>query len=122
MNRRTVAVHNNLLVGRNEFLIPVIESSLKVTSAKYMGKYNVLGFEVENLSSIDITLQNQTGYTLHNTNDIIVLSAGKKTVIEVKTIERKTEVSFKFMALSAVNAPNKHPSITLTSKIEATLQ
>lgn len=122
VNRRTVAVHNNLLVGRNEFLIPLIESSLKVTSAKYIGKYNVLGFEVENLSSVDITLQNQTGYTLHNTNDIIVLPAGEKTVIEVKTIERKTEVSLKFMVLSAVNAPNKHPSVTLTSKIEATPQ
>jgi len=57
MNRRTVAVFKNLLIGRDEFLIPLIESSLKVTSAKYIGKYNVLGVEVENLSSVDITLQ-----------------------------------------------------------------
>ena len=122
MNRRTVAVFKNLLIGRDEFLIPLIESSLKVTSAKYIGKYNVLGVEIENLSSVDITLQNQTGYTFHNNNDMITLKAGEKTTIEVKTIERKPEVSLKFLALSGVNAPNKHPSITLKTKVEETKQ
>lgn len=121
MNRRTVAVHKDLLIGRNEFLVPLIESSLKITSAKYIGKYNVLGVEIENLSSIDITLQNQTGYTLHNNNDIILLKSGEKTTVEVKTIERKPDVSLKFIVLSAVNAPNKHPSITLTTKVEQTM-
>ena len=82
----------------------------------------MLGVEIENLSSIEITLQNQTGYTLHNNNDMITLKAGEKTIIEVKTIERKPEVSLKFLVLSAVNAPNKHPSITLTSKVEEAKQ
>jgi predicted metal-dependent phosphoesterase TrpH len=122
INRRTVAVYKNLLIGRNEFLVPLIESSLKITSAKYIGKYNVLGVEIENLSSTEIILQNQTGYTLHNNNDMITLKAGEKTIIEVKTIERKPEVSLKFLVLSAVNAPNKHPSITLNSKVEETKQ
>jgi len=120
MNRRTVAVYKNLLIGRNEFLVPLIESSLKVTSAKYIGKYNVLGVEIENLSSTEIVLQNQTGYTLHNNNDMITLKAGEKTMVEVKTIERKPNVSLKFIVLSAVNAPNKHPDITLSVKVEET--
>ena len=122
MNRRTVAVYKNLLIGRDEFLIPLIESSLKITSAKYIGKYNVLGVEIENLSSTEIVLQNQTGYTLHNNNDMITLKAGEKTIVEVKTIERKLQVSLKFIVLSAVNAPNKHPTITLTTKVEETKQ
>jgi len=122
MNRRTVAVYKDLLIGRDEFLIPLIESSLKVTAAKYIGKYNVLGVEIENLSSTDITLQNQTGYTLHNNNDMILLKAGEKTTIEVKTIERKPDVSLKFLVLSAVNAPNKHPSITIKTAVEETKQ
>ena len=120
MNRRTVAVYKNLLIGRNEFLVPLIENSLKVTSAKYIGKYNVLGIEIENLSSTEIILQNQTGYTLHNNNDMITLKAGEKTMVEVKTIERKSNVSLKFSVLSAVNAPNKHPDITLNVKVEET--
>jgi 3',5'-nucleoside bisphosphate phosphatase len=120
MNRRTVAVYKNLLIGRNEFLVPLIESSLKVTSAKYISKYNVLGVEIENLSSTEIILQNQTGYTLHNNNDMITLKAGERTMVEIKTIERKPGVSLKFSVLSAVNAPNKHPDITLNVKVEET--
>jgi len=117
-NRRTVAVYKNLVIGRDEFLVPLIENSMKIDSAKYIGKYNVLGVWVKNISSIDITLQNQTGYTLHNNNDMIVLKAGETTAIEVKTIDRKTEVSLKFVVLSAVNAPNKHPSVTIRTKID----
>lgn len=118
MNRRTVAVYKNLLIGRNEFLVPLIENSLRVTSAKYIGKYNVLAVEIENFSSVEITMQNQTGYTLHNNNDVIILKTGEKTMVEVKTIERKQNVSLKFSVLSAVNAPNKHPDITLNVKVE----
>jgi len=51
---------------------------------------------------------------------MITLKAGAKTIIEVKTIDRKPEVSLKFLVLSAVNAPNKHPSIKLTTKVEET--
>jgi len=122
MNRRTVAVFKDLLIGRNEFLVPLIQSSLKVTSAKYIGKYNVLGLEVENLSSTAIVLQNQNSLTFHNNNDIVTLKAGEKTTIEIKTIDRKPEVSLRFLVLSAVNAPNKHPSITISTKIEETIQ
>ena len=120
MNRRTVAVYKNLLIGRNEFLIPLIDNSLKVTSAKYIGKYNVLGVEIENLSSTEIILQNQSKYTLHNNNDLVTLKAGERTMVEVKTIERLTDVSLKFGVLSAVNAPNKHPEITLIVRVEET--
>jgi hypothetical protein len=122
MNRRTVAVFKNILVGRDEFLVPLIENSLKIDSAKYIGRYNVLGVWIENVSSVDITFQNQTGYTLHNNNDVIILKAGEKTTIEVKTIERKTEVSLRFLVLSAVNAPNKHPSVTIKTGIKTTPQ
>ncbi|HEX6847965.1 MAG TPA: Sb-PDE family phosphodiesterase, partial [Chitinophagaceae bacterium] len=122
MNRRTIAIFKNLLIGRDEFLIPLIESSLKVTSAKYIGRYNVLGVEIENLSSVDITLQNQTDFTFHNNIDMVVLKSGEKTTIEVKTIERKTEVSLKFNVLSAVNAPHKHPSVIVKTKVEETKQ
>jgi hypothetical protein len=100
--------------------VPLIESSLKVTSAKYISKYNVLGVEIENLSSTEIILQNHTGYTLHNNNDMITLKAGERTMVELKTIERKPGVSLKFSVLSAVNAPNKHPDITLNVKVEET--
>jgi hypothetical protein len=116
MNRRTVAFYKNLLIGRDEFLVPLLESSLKVTAAKYIGKSDVLSVVIENTSSSEIILQNQTGFTLNNNNDVLTLNAGEKTTVEIKTRERKQSLSLKFLVLSAVNAPNKHPMITLHVK------
>lgn len=118
MNRRTVAVFKNLLIGRNEFLIPLIESSLKVVSARYTGKSSVLSVVLENGSSTDFLLQNLTGYTLHNTHDVVTLPAGAKTTIDIKTIDRKKNLILKFSVLNAVNAPNTHPEILFTIKTE----
>ena len=117
MNRRTVAVYKNLLIGRIEFLVPLLESSLKITSAKYLGRSNVLSVEIENLTNIEITLQNKTGYTLHNNADVVVLKAGEKTIVDIKTVERKSDISLNFSVLSAVFAPQKHPDIILKTMI-----
>jgi len=119
MNRRTVAVYKNLLIGRNEYLIPLIEKSLKVKSATYIGKSNVLSVVMENVSSTEFMFQNQTGLTLHNNNDVITLPAGEKTTIEIKTVDRKKELVLKFLALNGVNAPNTHPTVRFTVKTEA---
>lgn len=118
MNRRTVVFFKNLLIGRDEFLVPLIENSLTVFNAKYRGKSNVLSLEIENLSYADIMLQNQSGFTFHDHHDIITLKAGEKTIVEVKTLERKSNLVLKFLVLSAVNAPNRHPVISLPVKIE----
>ena len=118
MNRRTVAVYKNLLIGRSEFLVPLLESSLKITNAKYLGKSNVLSVEIENLTNIEIMLQNKTGFTLHNNADIIVLKAGEKTSVDLKTVDKKSSVTLNFSVLSAVYAPEKHPAITLKAEIK----
>lgn len=118
MNRRTVVFFKNLLIGRDEFLVPLIESSLIARSALYRGKSSVVSVEIENLTYTDIILQNQSGFTFHDHHDIITLKAGEKTFLEIKTLERKTNLQLKFLVLSAVNAPNRHPVITLPVKIE----
>jgi predicted metal-dependent phosphoesterase TrpH len=120
MNRRTVAVYKDLLIGRNEFLVPLIEQSLKIAKAKYIGKSDVLSVEIENSPGADLILQNQTGFTLHNNNNVVTMKAGEKTIIEIKTLQRKAQLNLKFLVLSAVNAPNRHPSITLNVKVEQT--
>lgn len=117
MNRRTVAVIKDLLVGRDEFLIPVIESSLQIRSAKYDGQSTVVFVEIENLTSIAFTLQNKSGYTFFNFSDVITIKPGEKFLLQVKTINKLTNLNLKFDVLSAVNAPNNHPSVTIKGAI-----
>src|SRR6478735_2627459 len=61
-NKRTVAFYKNLLVGRDEFLIPIIQESLVIKSAMYMGKTNVLEVVIDNRSNAEFTLRNKSSF------------------------------------------------------------
>lgn len=111
-NRRTVVVHNNLLIGRDNFLVPLIEASLKIDSAWYADKSNVLTVVLKNVSSCEFTLQNRSGYTLHEHSDLVTIKAGEKQTINVKTLNRLRNIDLKFEILNAINAPARHPIIT----------
>jgi len=118
VNRRTVVFYKNLLIGRDEFLIPLIEESLKIKKASYIGRSDVLSVEIENSTNTEFILQNLSGFTLHNNNDIVTVKPGDKNIIEVKTKTRLADINLKFSVLSAVNAPNKHPVVSIKGKVE----
>ena len=117
-NRRTVVVHNNLLIGRDEFLIPLVEASLKIDTAYYAGKTDVLTVMIKNITSSEFTLQNKSGYTLHEHSDLVTIKAGEQQKIMVKTVKRLANVDLKFEALNAINAPGRHPVITIKVKVQ----
>jgi 3',5'-nucleoside bisphosphate phosphatase len=118
MERRTVAFFNNMLIGRNEYLIPLLQQSLTIKEAKYIRRFDVLSVELENNTSSEFILQNKTGFTLHNSGEIITVKPGEKTIVEVKTLKRLKEITLPFVVLNAVFAPNQHPTITLTATVQ----
>lgn len=115
---RTVAWFNNLLIGRETLLKPLIEASLRIKSAQYPGKTSVATIEIENVSDADYWLQNLSPYTLHAHSDIVTLKAHETTTLEVKVLERKASVELPFRVLNGIIAPNLHPVIQLTIKME----
>ncbi|MFN2457898.1 MAG: Sb-PDE family phosphodiesterase [Chitinophagaceae bacterium] len=119
INRRTVVFYKNLLIGRNEFLVPLIQASLKMDSAAYSGKSNVLTVTIENITSSEFTLLNKTGFSFHDHSDIVNIKPGEKHIIQLKTLQRLINPDLKFEVLSAVYAPDKHPLITWKIKIPA---
>jgi predicted metal-dependent phosphoesterase TrpH len=117
-DRRSVVFYKNILAGRNEFLIPLIQQSLAIKSAKYIGKTDVLSVVFENKTNAEFILQNKTGFGFHNSNDIVTIMPGDKNVLEIKTKQRLNSVQLNFEVLSAVNAPNKHPLVTWQGQVE----
>ncbi len=113
VNRRTVVFFNNLLIGRDEWLMPIIESSLRIKSITYPARADVATVEIENLSSAEFLLQNKSSYTLHEHADVVTIKPGETRKVLVKTVQRLTNVELKFEVLTAVNAPGKHPTITM---------
>ncbi len=117
-DRRTVAWHNNTLVGRSEHLLPLLRAAITVQSADYQGPSAVATVVLKNDSDANFILANQSGYTLHDDAGIVMLHPNTTTKISVKTLEQLPEFELKFEVLNAVTAPGKHPAISLKVKIE----
>jgi hypothetical protein len=118
LNRRTVVFFKDLLIGRDEFLVPLVKESLKITSAKYMPKTTVLEVEIENVTSCEFLLQNKSKYTFAEHSDIITLKAGEKTMIEVKTKDKLSNIELSFEVLNAIHSPNSHPTVSWQGRVE----
>jgi len=118
MNRRTVVSYKDLLIGRDEYLVPLIKESLKIASAKYMDKSTVLDVEIENTTSSAFTLQNKSKYTFHEHSDIVMVQPGERTHIQVKTKEKLGDLELSFEVLNAIHAPNSHPTVAIPVKIQ----
>ncbi len=118
MNRRTAVWFNNTLIGRSEYLVPLIEQSVKVVSAAYSGKTSVLALTIENNSDVDFIMENNSKYTLHRNTDVFTVKANDLTRLEIKTIEKIENVELNFTVLNAVTAPKTHPKIRLQVKVD----
>ncbi len=112
MNRRTVVHFKNLLIGRDEFLKPLVQNSLVITKATYNERTNVLAVDFDNRTNVDFLLQNKTGYTFHDNHDVLTIKPGQGNRVEIKTREQLSSIELKFSVLNAINAPNEHPEVT----------
>jgi predicted metal-dependent phosphoesterase TrpH len=111
---RTVAVYNSLLVGRPEYLNPLLEACIQIKKAAYIENTNILEVVLENVSSSDLLFENQTEYTFYSKPPVFEIPGGKTVILQVKTLERKARVDLKLKVLGAYTAPNTHPVIQWT--------
>lgn len=111
---RTVAVYNDLMVGREEYLVPLVQSSLKVEEATYTGDSQVLEIELTNITSSDLLFQNESEYTFYDSSPVFEIAAGETKKVLIKTLERKVSIELKLKALGCFTAPKIQPVITWT--------
>lgn len=118
LDKRTVAYFNNLLIGRPEWLLPLMQSSLVITKAEYQGISSVLNVDIYNASDVAYVLVNESDYTFHADADVVIVKPNTTTRIEVKTRERLADIELPFSVLNAVTAAKTHPRITLAAKVD----
>ena len=110
---QTVVWFNKRLIGKSDFLIPLINTSLKIESAYYIKKSIVAHVVILNNSDSPYILRNLSEYDFHNSIDIITISPNNSAVIDVRTINKKRKFELKFEVLNALIAPSEHPIISL---------
>jgi len=108
---RTVAVYNDLLVGKEEFLKPLLRASIKVTKATYIPETQVLEMELKNISSSDLLFENQMEYTFYDNSPVFEIAAGKTKRLLIKTLEIKSSINLKLKALGCFTAPKVQPLV-----------
>jgi hypothetical protein len=114
---QTVVFYKNSLVGKSEFLTPLIQESLKFQEATYDGNSTVLNIPIENTTNAAFTLQNNSAFTFHNSLDIVSIKPFEKITLSVKTVTKLSDLKLAFTVLNAAYAPGKHPVVTYSVKV-----
>ncbi len=117
-DKRTVVYFDNMLIGRKEYLIPLINASLKITSSKYSGKSTVLSVTIENNSDVDFLLKNKSNYSFHKHSDVLTIKSNGTTTLDIKTLEKLGSLTISFEVMNAVMAPETNAEITFEIQIE----
>ncbi|MCW1953817.1 MAG: Sb-PDE family phosphodiesterase [Flavobacteriia bacterium] len=103
--RRTVAIFNDLWVGKSEFIGPLLEASVSASDVHYMGDSQVLSVTLHNHSSSNLLFENQMPYNFYHHPPIVEIPAQGSLTLQIKTLERKSEITLKLKALKAYTAP-----------------
>jgi hypothetical protein len=118
MNGNTVVWSNDFLIGKERFLVSMIEESLVLSEIGYIGDTSVLNVKITNHSSSKYILRNQSEYTFHQQPDVLTIEPMSVNILNIKTLERKDSIELLFEVLNAVTAPEKHPQISFDIDIE----
>ena len=110
---RTAVWFNDMLIGREQYLVPLLEATLEVTEFEYVGREKVARVTIANHSDAELIVRNQSSYSLHRHGDIILLAPHTHTEIQVMTLDVLDGFALPLEVLSATIAPNTHPTITL---------
>jgi len=114
---RTAVWFDQTLIGKDEFLVPLIQQSIVIRKTQvmesYTGKSTVVSISLENISDSDYILENQTDFTFYDNTDVVMLKANAVTTIQVKPLKALKTFTLRFKVLNAVTAPKKHPLINV---------
>jgi hypothetical protein len=115
---RTVAYFNKMLIGKKEYMEPLLAASAQVVAATYPRRNQVIPVTIANRSCLELTLQNQSEYTFQNQGELISLPPFEETVIEVRTLEKLESFELPFKVLNAVIAPETYADLILRVEAE----
>lgn len=106
--KRTLAYFNHTLIGREEWMLPLVKSAITVKEASYIGTSSVLEISLMNNSDTPFLLLNESNYTLHQHSGLITLEPRTVTKIQLKAKDILEKISLPFQVLNAVISPGKY--------------
>ncbi len=115
---RTVAYFEQTLVGREDNLLSLMETTLTAHDAAYRGPSSVLDVNLANDGDCELLLENISGYSLQSDLGIIRVPPHSEVAISVMTLEQQAETTLRFKVLNAVTSPDDRLEVSLTVRTE----
>jgi histidinol phosphatase-like PHP family hydrolase len=117
---RTAIIFKNTLVGKEEFLAPLIKECLQLRKTKVLSGTNddpfIQSLYIENISSSDFILENISNFSFHSHSNTFTIPAGETEVIDIKTVEPSVEFEISFKVMNAYIAPKENLNIKFIVK------
>jgi hypothetical protein len=112
--KQTVVWNRNTLIGREEWLLPLIDASLEVVSVEY--KRDAAHVSIKNKSDVRFILKNNSSFNFFVNIDLVEIPAQDTIKLTVLTKGVLESFSLEFEVQNAIFAPRKHPVIKLEVK------
>jgi len=113
---RTAVWYNNLLIGKSEWIKPLLEASIKIDSAGYYSSYELGVVKIKNVSDVRFVLKNVSEYDFYQNSDLIEIDPHSTKQIAIVSGKNLSNFDLEFEVLNAVIAPSIHPTIRLRIK------
>jgi hypothetical protein len=105
---RTVVWFGNQLLGREEFIQPLLRASLSVGHLEYLKGTQVAEITFINVSDVNFHLRYEGEYTFMWSANRITVPANSSLTVQVKPGERLDPLTLSFSIENALTAPNTH--------------
>ncbi|TVZ16981.1 Sb-PDE family phosphodiesterase [Maribacter sp. MAR_2009_72] len=109
---RTVAVYNGLMVGKEEFLVPLLEASIKVKEAIYHEDTEIVQIILENTTSSSLLFENAMDFSFYSNSPVFEIPAFGTFTLQVKTLQRLPRLKLSLKAIGTFVAPRTSPIIS----------
>ena len=106
---RTVVWYNNILIGKNEWITPLINASLTIDSVGFYKKYELGVIKIRNHSDARFILKNKSKYDFYQHSDLVEIEPHSIKQLAVVSGKNISNFDLEFEVLNAVIAPNIHP-------------
>ena len=123
----TAVYYNELLIGKKEFLKPLVENSLKMVKEENLqlgysetGKSSITKVKIINIANAPFILKNKSQFTFETKNDVILIPSKSTTEISIKTTNKINVDNFTFFVLNAITAPKQYLEIDLKLESQET--
>ena len=112
---RTVAWHNDDLMGKTEHVEAVVKACLTIEAGFYPGKASVLPVTIRNACPVNFTLRNTSEETFQNVSDVFRVERGGATELSVRTGEVVKTVELTFEVLNTQVGYRKSLELVLSA-------